>query len=79
MENPSIYCVQYTVVNLFDGDKCAKYVKYSDKFNALRYAEALSCCCIDVDGNVDVVNDFTGEVIATYKQGKEIYFADSEF
>ena len=79
MEYPSIYCVQYTIMDLFDGDKHAKCVKYSDKFNALRYAEALSCCCIDVDGNVDVVDDFTGEVLATYRQGKEVYLSESAF
>ena len=79
MGNPFIYCVQYTVVDYFDGDKHSKFVRYSDKENALRYADMLSTCCTDVEGNVDVVDDFTGEVIATYRDGKAVYLTDLEF
>ena len=78
MEFTPIYCVQYTVVDLFDGDKHTKFVRFGDRSNALRYA-ALVSQCNDIDGNVDVTDEFTGEVLATYKDGKEIYLTDLEF
>lgn len=68
----SFYTINYTYSPIDSWDNISKEVNFASLKNAQYLARELSKCC-DVQGNVDIINGMTGEVVAIFKNGEKTY------
>lgn len=65
-----LYQVNYTYLPIDSWDKISKTVYFASLKNAKYLAKELSKC-FDVQGNVDIIDGLTGEVLCVYNGGTE--------
>ena len=65
-----LYQINYTYSQIDSWDNVSKTVYFASLKNAKYLAKELSKC-FDVQGNVDIIDGLTGELLFVYSEGKE--------